>query len=338
LLLVGGASTNDRVDSARAPVLFVRRHSAVREYGATGEPITEQCSHLASTSSRSSTRLPALPPPALATTIADGQHEIVLGTETRAHNPAALNTSRDNCAANRVPPTSRTQFHQELPEYRTGLRAFDRQQLSADSRGLSAEDFVFGNEIIARSITAGARLASSPVQRGTRKIRHRSTSAGSSQAELVCHGQRRGIASSQWASLPTGVRRCPRSNTPPLPRSTRRKGHGAPTESSIPKAAGSRLQVHRGHVASLPRPGPSRPATRNRGRPSSGRLLGWVRLAQRTPGLIRHGQTRHHTSRGIVEPSGDGSDSAPRRHALPHYRGLRRQMASCSVSVGWWLA
>lgn len=97
--------------------------------------------------------------PAMASMIAYGTYDFVLGSRILAQNPVASGMPRYKFAANRVLTlVENIMLGQKLSEYHTGLRAFSRPLLAALPFERNSDDFVFDNQIIAQAVAAGARI------------------------------------------------------------------------------------------------------------------------------------------------------------------------------------
>jgi glycosyltransferase involved in cell wall biosynthesis len=97
--------------------------------------------------------------PAMASMIAYGEYDLVLGSRILAQNPVAGGMPRYKYAANRfLTLVENLVLAQKLSEYHTGLRAFSHALLAAVPFERNSDDFVFDNQIIVQAITAGARI------------------------------------------------------------------------------------------------------------------------------------------------------------------------------------
>ncbi len=97
--------------------------------------------------------------PAMASMIAYGTYDFVLGSRILAQNPVASGMPRYKYAANRVLTLiENIMLAQKLSEYHTGLRAFSSSLLRALPFERNSDDFVFDNQIIVQAIAAGARI------------------------------------------------------------------------------------------------------------------------------------------------------------------------------------
>jgi glycosyltransferase involved in cell wall biosynthesis len=97
--------------------------------------------------------------PAMASMIAYGVYDFVLGSRILAQDTVARGMPRHKFAANRVLTlVENIVLAQKLSEYHTGLRAFSRALLAALPFERNSDDFVFDNQIIVQAIAAGARI------------------------------------------------------------------------------------------------------------------------------------------------------------------------------------
>src|SRR5208282_1568543 len=97
--------------------------------------------------------------PAMASMIAYGEYDMVLGSRILAQNSVARGMPRYKYVANRFLTLVENIFlQQKLSEYHTGLRAFSSTLLTGLPFERNSDDFVFDNQIIAQAISAGARI------------------------------------------------------------------------------------------------------------------------------------------------------------------------------------
>ena len=97
--------------------------------------------------------------PAMATMIAFGEYDLVLGSRILAQHSVEKGMPRYKYVANRVLTLfQNVVMHEKLSEYHTGLRAFSRELLAAIPFDRNSDDFVFDNQIIAQALIAGARV------------------------------------------------------------------------------------------------------------------------------------------------------------------------------------
>ncbi|HUJ08237.1 MAG TPA: glycosyltransferase family 2 protein [Streptosporangiaceae bacterium] len=97
--------------------------------------------------------------PAMASMIAYGEYDLVLGSRILAQNPVDRGMPRYKYVANRfLTLVENLMLGQKLSEYHTGLRAFSSTLLAGLPFERNSDDFVFDNQIIAQAIAAGARI------------------------------------------------------------------------------------------------------------------------------------------------------------------------------------
>jgi glycosyltransferase involved in cell wall biosynthesis len=97
--------------------------------------------------------------PAMASMIAYGEYDLVLGSRILAQNPIARGMPRYKYVANRfLTLAENIVLGQKLSEYHTGLRAFSRSLLAAVPFERNSNDFVFDNQILVQALAAGARI------------------------------------------------------------------------------------------------------------------------------------------------------------------------------------
>ena len=97
--------------------------------------------------------------PAMASMIAYGEYDLVLGSRILAQNSVARGMPRYKYVANRFLTFAENIFlQQKLSEYHTGLRAFSSTLLASLPFERNSDDFVFDNQIIAQAISVGARI------------------------------------------------------------------------------------------------------------------------------------------------------------------------------------
>ena len=97
--------------------------------------------------------------PAMASMIAYGVYDFVLGSRILAQDTVASGMPRHKFFANRaLTLVENMALAQKLSEYHTGLRAFSAPLLAALPIERNSDDFIFDNEIIAQAVAAGARI------------------------------------------------------------------------------------------------------------------------------------------------------------------------------------
>jgi glycosyltransferase involved in cell wall biosynthesis len=97
--------------------------------------------------------------PAMASMIAYGVYDFVLGSRILAQDTIASGMPRHKFAANRVLTlVENIVLGQKLSEYHTGLRAFSSPLLATLPFERNSNDFIFDNQIIVQAVAAGARI------------------------------------------------------------------------------------------------------------------------------------------------------------------------------------
>jgi glycosyltransferase involved in cell wall biosynthesis len=97
--------------------------------------------------------------PAMASMIAYGEYDMVLGSRILAQNSVARGMPRYKYISNRVLTfVENIALSEKLSEYHTGLRAFSSSLLGGLPFERNSDDFVFDNQIIAQAAAAGARI------------------------------------------------------------------------------------------------------------------------------------------------------------------------------------
>lgn len=97
--------------------------------------------------------------PAMASMIAYGEYDMILGSRILAQDTVASGMPRWKYAANRVlTAIENVMLGQKLSEYHTGLRAFSGELLAALPFDRNSNNFVFDNQMIAQAVAAGARI------------------------------------------------------------------------------------------------------------------------------------------------------------------------------------
>jgi glycosyltransferase involved in cell wall biosynthesis len=97
--------------------------------------------------------------PAMASMIAYGEYDMVLGSRILAQNSVARGMPRYKYVSNRfLTFAENIALGQKLSEYHTGLRAFSARLLAGLPIDRNSDDFVFDNQIIAQAVAAGARI------------------------------------------------------------------------------------------------------------------------------------------------------------------------------------
>ena len=97
--------------------------------------------------------------PAMASMIAYGEYDMVLGSRILAQNSVARGMPRYKYVSNRfLTFVENIALGQKLSEYHTGLRAFSSKLLADLPIERNSDDFVFDNQIIAQAVATGARI------------------------------------------------------------------------------------------------------------------------------------------------------------------------------------
>jgi glycosyltransferase involved in cell wall biosynthesis len=97
--------------------------------------------------------------PAMASMIAYGEYDMVLGSRILAQNAIARGMPRYKFVSNRfLTFVENIALSQKLSEYHTGLRAFSSTLLASLPVERNSDDFIFDNQIIAQAVMAGARI------------------------------------------------------------------------------------------------------------------------------------------------------------------------------------
>jgi glycosyltransferase involved in cell wall biosynthesis len=97
--------------------------------------------------------------PAMASMIAYGEYDMVLGSRILAQNAIARGMPRYKFVSNRfLTFVENIALSQKLSEYHTGFRAFSSSLLESLPFERNSDDFIFDNQIIAQAIAAGARI------------------------------------------------------------------------------------------------------------------------------------------------------------------------------------
>src|ERR1700722_10992199 len=97
--------------------------------------------------------------PAMASIIAYGEYDMVLGSRILAQNAVARGIPRYKFVSNRLLTfVENIALSQKLSEYHTGLRAFSSTLLGGLPIQRNSDDFIFDNQIIAQAIMAGGRV------------------------------------------------------------------------------------------------------------------------------------------------------------------------------------
>jgi glycosyltransferase involved in cell wall biosynthesis len=97
--------------------------------------------------------------PAMASMIAYGEYDMVLGSRILAQHTVARGMPVYKYVANRLLTlVENIMLGQKLSEYHTGLRAYSSSLVASLAFERNSDDFVFDNQIIAQAVVAGARI------------------------------------------------------------------------------------------------------------------------------------------------------------------------------------
>ena len=160
IILVDDVSGDETVEIARQLGLHVIIHSQNRGYGgnqktcydAALEAGAEIVVMLHPDYQYDATRIPALIAP-----IADGTHDLVLGSRFLG-DPLAGGMPRWKYVSKRfLTIVENAVFGLSLSEYHTGLRAYSRELLETVPYDRNSDDFVFDQELIAQVVATGMR-------------------------------------------------------------------------------------------------------------------------------------------------------------------------------------
>jgi glycosyltransferase involved in cell wall biosynthesis len=162
IVLVDDASTDQTVELARRLELEPLRHERNLGYGGNQKTCYRRALELRAdiiVMVHPDYQYTPLLVPAMASMIAYGVYDFVLGSRILAQDTVAGGMPRHKFVANRVLTlVENVVLGQKLSEYHTGLRAFSRALLAALPFERNSDDFVFDNQIIVQAIAAGARI------------------------------------------------------------------------------------------------------------------------------------------------------------------------------------
>jgi glycosyltransferase involved in cell wall biosynthesis len=162
IVLVDDASTDQTVALARKLGLEPIRHERNLGYGGNQKTCYRQALELHAdiiVMVHPDYQYTPLLVPAMASMIAYGVYDFVLGSRILAQNTVARGMPRHKFAANRfLTLVENVVLAQKLSEYHTGLRAFSRTLLASLPFERNSDDFIFDNQIIVQAIAAGARI------------------------------------------------------------------------------------------------------------------------------------------------------------------------------------
>jgi len=162
IVLVDDASTDETVDLARELGLEPIRHERNLGYGGNQKTCYRQALKLGAdiiVMVHPDYQYSPLLVPAMASMIAYGEYDLVLGSRILAQNSVARGMPRYKYVANRfLTFAENIILQQKLSEYHTGLRAFSSTLLADLPFDRNSDDFIFDNQIIAQAISVGARI------------------------------------------------------------------------------------------------------------------------------------------------------------------------------------
>jgi glycosyltransferase involved in cell wall biosynthesis len=162
VVLVDDASTDGTVTLARELGLEPIRHERNLGYGGNQKTCYRQALKLGAdiiVMVHPDYQYSPLLVPAMASMIAYGEYDMVLGSRILAQNSVARGMPRYKYVANRFLTFVENIFlQQKLSEYHTGLRAFSSTLLADLPFDRNSDDFIFDNQIIAQAISVGARI------------------------------------------------------------------------------------------------------------------------------------------------------------------------------------
>src|SRR5580658_10399020 len=162
IVLVDDASTDQTVTLARELGLEPIRHDVNRGYGGNQKTCYRQALELGAdviVMVHPDYQYSPLLVPALASMIAYGEYDMVLGSRILAQNSISRGMPRYKYVSNRfLTFAENVLLSQKLSEYHTGLRAFSSDLLAKLPIERNSDDFVFDNQIIAQAVVAGARI------------------------------------------------------------------------------------------------------------------------------------------------------------------------------------
>ena len=162
IVLVDDASTDQTVTLARELGLEPTRHESNLGYGGNQKTCYRQVLDLGAdiiVMVHPDYQYSPLLVPAMASMIAYGEYDLVLGSRILAQNSVARGMPRYKYVANRFLTFIENIFlRQKLSEYHTGLRAFSSNLLAVLPFERNSNDFLFDNQIIAQAISIGARI------------------------------------------------------------------------------------------------------------------------------------------------------------------------------------
>jgi glycosyltransferase involved in cell wall biosynthesis len=161
-VLVDDASTDQTVTLARDLGLEPIRHESNLGYGGNQKTCYRRVLELGAdiiVMVHPDYQYSPLLVPAMASMIAYGEYDLVLGSRILAQNSISRGMPRYKYVANRfLTLVENILLQQKLSEYHTGLRAFSSTLLASLPFERNSDDFVFDNQIIAQAVSVGARI------------------------------------------------------------------------------------------------------------------------------------------------------------------------------------
>jgi glycosyltransferase involved in cell wall biosynthesis len=162
IVLVDDASTDQTVSLARELGLEPIRHELNLGYGGNQKTCYRRVLELGAdiiVMVHPDYQYSPLLVPAMASMIAYGEYDLVLGSRILAQNSVDRGMPRYKYVANRfLTLVENVVLRQKLSEYHTGLRAFSSTLLASLPFERNSDDFVFDNQILAQAVSAGARI------------------------------------------------------------------------------------------------------------------------------------------------------------------------------------
>jgi glycosyltransferase involved in cell wall biosynthesis len=162
VVLVDDASTDETVSLARGLGLEPIRHESNKGYGGNQKTCYRRALELGVdiiVMVHPDYQYSPLLVPAMASMIAYGEYDMVMGSRILAQHTVARGMPRYKYVANRfLTLVENVALNQKLSEYHTGLRAFSSKLLESLPFERNSDDFVFDNQIIAQAVAAEARI------------------------------------------------------------------------------------------------------------------------------------------------------------------------------------
>lgn len=162
VVLVDDASTDETVSLALGLGLETIRHESNKGYGGNQKTCYRRALELGVdivVMVHPDYQYSPLLVPAMASMIAYGEYDMVMGSRILAQNTVARGMPRYKYVANRfLTLVENMALSQKLSEYHTGLRAFSSKLLGSLPFDRNSDDFIFDNQIIAQAVCAGARI------------------------------------------------------------------------------------------------------------------------------------------------------------------------------------